>query len=387
MKVILVAGALANKPGNGGEAWVRMSWAAGLRRLGFHVCFLEQIEPGCCVDEAGLETTPEASVNLKYFREVAERFGFSDSAFLICGAGEKCFGAAAERILELGSDAELLVNISGNLKWRRLLSRIRRKAYIDIDPGFTQFWAAGGAAGLGLSSHDYHFTIGENIGLPECPIPTNGLQWLHTRQPVVLEDWPAVEQSALDRFTTVSSWRGPFGPIDHGGETYGLKVHEFRKFLELPVKVGRRFEIALNIDPADSGDLERLRSFGWQVRDPRQVAADPLSFQRYVQTSGAEFSVAQGVYVQTSSGWFSDRTVRYLASGKPVLIQDTGFTRNLSAEGGLVAFSTLQEAENGARSIAERYSEHCREARRLAKRWFDSNEVLGRLVEQTGAVP
>lgn len=387
MKAILVAGALANKYRNGGEAWVRLSWVLGFQKLGFQVFFVEQIHPDSCTDESGRATAFEDSVHLRYFKTVTEMFGISDTASLICGAGQQCYGKSPAELLELGSDSELLVNISGNLKWKQLLSRIRRKAYLDIDPGFTQFWADCGSDDLGLPGHDYHFTIAENIGRPECPIPTNGLSWLKTRQPVVVEDWPVSGQPSLDRFTTVATWRGPYGPIDRNGETYGLKVHQFRKFLGLPGESQLRYEIALDIDPADGSDLKRLQSHGWRIEDPQQVAADPLAFQRYVQTSGAEFSVAQEIYVKTSSGWFSDRTVRYLASGKPALIQDTGFDRTLPTGEGLIKFATMRDAVNGAKSIAENYSAHCRAARRLAERHFDSNEVLGRFVDQTGVRP
>ena len=166
-----------------------------------------------------------------------------------------------------------------------------------------------------------------------------------------------------------------------------MKVHEFRKFVDLPRQVQQTFEIALNIHPADTKDLNLLLQHGWEIVDPRTVVPDPIAFRCYVQTSGAEFSVAQGVYVETKSGWFSDRTVRYLASGKPVLVQDTGFSRNYPVGDGLVAFRTLGEAVVGAERIADDYDRHCRAARSLAEAHFDSDRVLGGFAEQVGVAP
>ncbi|MBI3943419.1 MAG: hypothetical protein HY326_10440, partial [Chloroflexi bacterium] len=191
-------------------------------------------------------------------------------------------------------------------------------------------------------------------------------------------------QGNPERFTTIASWRGPYGPVHYGGKTFGLKVHEFRRFIQMPELASQAFEIALNIHPADGKDLRLLQQHGWQIVDPRVVAPDPNAFRSYVQTSGAEFSVAQGIYVDTHSGWFSDRTVRYLASGKPVLVQDTGFSQNLPVGEGLLAFRTLEQAVSGAAQIGRDYERHCRGAREIAAAYFDSDKVLSKLIEETG---
>ncbi len=386
MKTIVVSGALANKHLNGGEAWVRLNWALGLKKLGFHVFFVEQISRESCIDTAGAVTPFEKSVNLAYFKKVTDQFNLSDSAALLYENGAQVYGPTYERLLEWADRADLLVNISGHLTSEPLLRRLRRKAYIDIDPGFTQFWHAAGNPGLRLAGHDFYFTIGENIGTSQCSIPTGNIPWHPIRQPVVLDLWPVSREGMSNRFTTVASWRGPYGPVNYGGQTFGLKVHEFRKFIELPRRVQSAFEIALDIHPADGKDLALLRANGWQIVDPRAVASDPLSFRSYVQQSAAEFSVAQGIYVQTQCGWFSDRTVRYLASGKPALVQDTGFSRHYPVGEGVLAFATLEEAIHGAEEIARNYNRHCLAARALAEAYFDSAKVLGRLVEEVGLV-
>jgi hypothetical protein len=387
MGTILVGGALANKYGNAGGGWERMSWAAGLARLGFDVYFVEQIAPQACVDARGGVTGFADSVNLRWFHSVTQWFGMAARAALVYSGGEQCAGVPWPHLLELAESAELLVNLSGHLTLAPLLERVRRKAYVDVDPGFTQFWHASGNPGASLGGHDFYFTVGENVGTPACPIPTGGIDWRPTRQPVVLENWPGCPAEERDRFTTVASWRGPYGPVEYGGKRYGLKVHEFRKFAELPRRAPQQFEVALDIHPADGKDLDLLRGHGWRVVDPRAVVPDPGAFRRYVQTSGAEFSVAQGIYVETASGWFSDRTVRYLASGKPALIQDTGFGRNYPAGEGLVPFRTLDEAVVGAERIRRDYDRHCRAARALAEEYFDSDRVLGKLLEEVGVAP
>lgn len=383
MTTVIVGGALANKPNNGGEAWVRLSWIRGLQRLGFNVVLVEQIAAESCVDASGSIVPVEESINLAYFRSVTHQFELGGASALIYGDGERTYGLSYAEILTLADEADLLVNISGHLTLEPVMSRIRRKAFIDIDPGFTQFWHASANSGAHLNGHDYWFTIGENIGKPFCPIPTGGIDWRPIRQPVVLEDWPKVEGS-LDRFTTVANWRGPYGAVEYDGRTYGLKVHEFRKVIRLPERSGQPFEIALAIHPADGKDLAALQESGWQIVDPTAIVADPLAFRHYVQDSGAEFSVAQGVYVDTQSGWFSDRTIRYLASGKPVLVQDTGFGHQFPIGEGLLSFGCMDDAIDGADEIARNYEHHSHAARAIAEKYFDSDKILGDLIEQLG---
>jgi hypothetical protein len=384
MAVVLVSGALANKLHNGGAAWTRLSWALGLKALGFEVAFVEQIRRDCCVDASGRPCAFEDSANREYFRDVTEQFGLSALATLTCDDGTAHGLTPSERD-DLVRSAVALVNITGHWTHPRM-GMIPRRIYIDLDPGYTQFWHATGNPGPRLEGHNFYYTVGENIGRPDCSIPTGGIAWRPIRQPVLLEHWPACAPGDPRPFSTIASWRGPYGPAQYAGTTYGLKAHEFRKFVELPRRVSQRFEIALEIDPADERDLVALRGHGWHVIDPRVVASGPVAFRQYVQASGAEFSVAQGVYVETQSGWFSDRTVRYLASGRPVLVQDTGFSRNYPVAKGLLAFRTMEEAVAGAERIARDYAEHGRAARAIAEAYFDSDRVLGRLLEETGLV-
>lgn len=391
--MVIVSGAVANKYRNGGGVWERMSWVIGLRQLGYDVYFIEQIASNACVAGNGAVTTFADSVNLDWFRYVTDWFGIADRSSLVYAGGTECVGMPWTRLLEVAESTDLLVNLSGHLTLAPLLERIRCKAYIDVDPGFTQFWHADPNIPFQLEGHDFYFTIGENIGSPDCGIPTSNIRWRPIRQPIVLSDWPVTVAERHHRFTTIASWRGAFGPVQFDGRTYGLKVHEFRKYLALPHQIansradGSTFEIALDIDSRDARDLASLGDNGWLIRDPQAVAGDPAAFRRYVQESGAEFSVAQGIYAETNSGWFSDRTVRYLASGKPVLVQETGFSRNIPAARGLVAFRSLDEAVQGVESIVADYADHCQAAREIAEVYFDSDRILARLMEEIDITP
>jgi hypothetical protein len=355
---VVVGGALANKAGSGGEAWVRLSYVLGLRGLGCDVGLVEEIE----------RAEPAA---VDYFRATTERYGLTDSSALVDRVGAPVIGTPVQH-------ADLLVNVSGNVRAESLLERFETTAYVDVDPGYTQIWHENGT--LPIPPHDVYFTIAENIGRPGCSIPTAGLDWRTTRPPVVLAEWPAVAGSH-SRFTTVATWRGPYGRVEHDGRTYGIKLDELRKVFSLPSRSGQAFELALDIDPDERADLQSLRDNGWRLVDPREVAGDPDAFRRYVQGSGAEFSVAQGIYVETASGWFSDRTTRYLASGKPALVQDTGFSGAIPTGEGLLSFRTFEEAVAGAEAIVSDYDRHAVAARAVAEENFDSDRILEKLLE------
>jgi hypothetical protein len=360
MVTALVAGALAAKAGNGGNAWTRISLVRGLARLGFDVVFLEEL-PGSSAEQA------------RFFADVCRAFDIE--GYLLDGRAP----VPAERVL----GAELLVNVGGHLSEASLLKAARVKVFLDDDPGYTQLWHAQGLLAGRLAAHDFHFTFGANIGRADCPLPTDGITWRPTRPVAVLDDWPVSDGGTSGRFTTVASWRGGYGRLEYEGRLLGQKAHEFRKLASLPRRVLRgRFEIALEIGPEDAADLDLLRRGGWAIVDPRRVVPDPDAFRGYVQGSDAELSAAQGVYVETRTGWFSDRSVRYLSSGKPVLVQDTGLTEQLPTGEGLLVFRTPEEALRGAEAIVEDYEQHARAARAIAEEHFDSDRVLGDLLEQ-----
>jgi hypothetical protein len=377
--VVLIAGALANKPFNGGNAWTRLNWLLGFRRLGFEPHFVEEISSATCVDADGRPSPPRDSINAIYFRDVMKQFGFESRASLICDGTRALVGADVDQLEALARRADILLNISGHLQLPALKLAPRRKLYLDDDPGYTQFWQATGQLGTRLRGHDYYFTLGASIGSSGCTIPTGGIRWQKARVPIVLAEWPPVFAERFHQFTTVAAWRGPFGTVCFDGKTYGPKAHAFRKFLDLPGKTGLKFQLVLDIHEADWKDREALVHAGWDVASA-ELAATPDRFRDYVQKSSAEFSVAQPIYVETGSGWFSDRSAAYLASGKPTLIQDTGLSQHLPTGDGLLAFTTLEQAIEGAHNIVSRYAHHARSARALAEEYFDSDKVLDTLL-------
>jgi hypothetical protein len=380
---ILVSGAIANKPMNGGEAWVRMSWVRGLRRLGFDVCLVEQIDSSVCVDRDGRQAPFEESVNRQTFEAAVETLAPDCPAALLCDGGRQTVGLGLDDVVDRASGAELLVNISGHLDLDAIKAGPRRRAFVDLDPGFTQIWALGGADAR-LEGHDAYFTVGENIGARGCSIPTGGIEWLPLPPPVTLDDWPSHPPARADRFTTVASWRSALGTLSHEGVDFEGKHHQWRRMIDLPRLSPHEYEIALQIHADDASDRAALERHGWNLADPRRVAGDPLAFRAYVQGSSAELSVAHPVYVDTASGWISDRTVRYLASGRPALVQDTAIGERYRTGEGLLTFGNMEEAVAGAERIVAAHAAHAAAARALAESHFDSDVVLARFLEQAG---
>lgn len=381
-ETIVIAGSLAQRPNAGGHAWVFLQYLLGFKRLGWDVLFVDRLEAEMCVDSEGRRCPLEKSINLSYFVEVMKRFNLGDSFSLIYNGGERFIGLSRQETLDRTKESAFLLNVMGFITDEEFLGCAPKRVFLDIDPGFGQMWLDLGLANL-FQGHDRYVTIGENIGKPDCPIPTCGLDWVTTPQPVVLEHWSKRSDSADDGFfTSIASWRGPFGPIEYRGKTYGLRVHEFRKFIELPERTQSRFEVAMNIHTAEVNDIALLKENEWSLVNPRTVAADPWAYRDYIQNSKAEFMVAKNMYVQTRGGWFSDRSICYLASGKPVLAQDTGLKELYPTGEGLVTFASLEEAVDGVGKINGDYRRHSRAARSLAEDYFDSDKVLKNLLSK-----
>jgi len=279
-----------------------------------------------------------------------------------------------------------LVNVSGHLTIKEIASGPRTRLYLDLDPGFTQAWHADGSLDFEIAEHDHYATVGLNVGKPGCAIPDCGIRWIPTLPPVLLDQWPVTPvPPGSPRFTTVASWRSPYGQLELDGRTMGLKHHQFRRLIELPERVGGAgFELALEIHQGDDADREALERHGWALVEPRVVAATPQGFRDYVSASTAEFSVAQGVYVESGSGWFSDRSAAYLAAGHPALVQDTAIGADLRPQEGLLTFSTLDGAVASAERIAADPSVHAAAARHFAERHLDSDLVIAGLLAAIG---
>jgi hypothetical protein len=383
---IAIAGSLAQKPRQGGHTWQFLNYLLGLKGLGWEVLFLDRLEAGMCVDAAGGPCDVEDSVNLSYFLDVMHRFGLADSFSLDYGRGERVYGRSRRESIEFLRTSAAVINVMGFLVDEELLAAAPLRVFLDTDPGFGQMWCDLGQADL-FRGHDRHVTIAENIGTPACTIPTCGIDWITWRQPIVLDQWPA-QPPALPadggRFTSIGAWRGPYAPVEHRGHTYGLRVHEFRKFAALPRTTDARFEVALDIHAAETRDITLLADNGWTLADPAVVARDPWVYRDYLAGSAAEFMATKGMYVDTRSGWFSERSICYLASGRPVLAQDTGLAGLYPLGEGLVVFTTPDEAAAGVAEILGDYPRHARAARALAEECFDSRIVLAALLSRIG---
>jgi hypothetical protein len=380
---ITVAGSLAQKPLQGGHSWVLLQYLLGFRRLGWKVLFLDDLTPEMCFDGRARPCPPEQSLNLQVFRSMMDRFGLQDDCSLIFNGGEKFFGRSRKHVLEHVRDSAFLLNVMGYLTNEEILGQAARLVFLDIDPGFGQMWERLGLGNL-FEGHDDHVTIGERIGTGDCRIPTCGLSWITTPQPVVLSQWPARIDESCRQMTSIISWRGAYGPVAYQGRSYGLRAHEFRKFIDLPRRTRQKFRLALKIHPNDSADLKALEEHRWEIVDPSRVAGDPWAYRKFIQNSASELMVAKNMYVDTQSGWFSDRSICYLASGKPVLAQNTGLDGLLPVGEGLLLFRTLDEAVEGVKALQSDYVRHARSARAIAEECFDSDKVLAGLLGKLG---
>jgi hypothetical protein len=319
--------------------------------------------------------------SLAYLEALAARFGLDEVALL--GADGECGPTPRERLGERARDADLLLNVSGMLADPDLLEPIPVRAYLDLDPFFNQMWHLQGAE-MRFDAHTHFVTIAAGIGTPGSEVPTLGLPWIETLPPVVLEEWPVADEAPTLPFTSVGHWRS-YGPIVHEGQRYGLRAHSLRELVELPERSRAEFALALGIHPGDGEDIAALEAHGWRLLDPAAVADTPDRYRELVRASQAEIAVAKEGYVRSRSGWFSDRSACYLASGRPVVAQDTGFGRALPVGEGLLSFATVAEAAAAVEDVLARPREHARAARTIAEELLDSDRVLGGLLERLGA--
>jgi hypothetical protein len=376
---ILIGSVISITPFSPGMAWNWMHHAVGFQKLGHEVYYLEEVEPRWCVDSSGQPCRFEDSVNRGLFQAIMERFGFLERACQVYHCGQATFGLALEALLAVAREADLLLNISGHVRTDRILSASRRRVYVDQDPVYTQLWLAEYGKDLNLKAHDVFVSVGLNIGTPYSQIPSGGVEWRHALPPVVLDYWPWRFDPSCRRFTTIASWSG-FGDLCYRGEWYRSKEEEFTRLAELPRQAGQECEVALRRHRQDDEGVRRLRDSGWALTEASQIA-DLTRYQDYLARSRAEIGIAKNAYVKGHSGWFSDRTAHYLASGKPALVQATGFERHLPTGRGLLAFDSLEEAVAGVEAINQDYEGHCRAAREFAAEFLDYRKVLPKLLD------
>jgi hypothetical protein len=369
--MILVFNGTIGRGGSGGLAWMNMQYLAGLRELGHDVFYLEECGPESWVynwETEGLTT--DLDYPAAYVRDALEPLGLADR--WIYRAGDRAVGMSLSDFADVCHQADLLiVHAVPVLSWRAEYDGPRRRTFIDVDPGFTQIGLAADDRDLTatVGRCERLFTIAQRIGAPDCSIPAGSRRWLKTRPPVALSQWPPAEGPA-SHFTSVMHWRG-FKDVVHEGVVYGQKDREFPKFQGLPRLTPQPFRIALAGTPP-----ETLTPHGWEVVPAGDPSRTPWSYRAFIQQSRAEFGVAKHGYVRMRGGWFSDRSVCYLASGRPALLQDTGLSDWLPTGEGVVTFEDVPGALRGIESINSDYEGHRRAARRLAEEFFAAERVL-----------
>ena len=379
---IIVTGLVAQYP-LGGVAWDYLQYVLGFARLGHEVYYIEDtgqwpFNP----HEGGVSQSCE--FNVRYLAALMARYGFGSKWAYRFPWESRWFGMPADAREDAIASADVLINVSGSLASPGDFRSSKCMVYIDSDPVFTQIKLARGQADFRrmIDIHDVHFSFGES--LPGTAPPT-GHQWRPTRQPIVISEWHP-EIPHRDVFTTVMNWTS-YSPVVFDGRTYGQKDMEFRRFIDLPRRVSPAvLEIAVNAGKTRRTPRELLCHNGWHVVNPDDVCPDMDSYRSYIQSSCAEWSVAKNGYVVGNSGWFSCRSACYLAAGRPVVVQDTGFSPYLPVGKGILPFTTLDEAIAGVNEVRRNYAVHSAGARAIAESHFDSDIVLNRLLAEAGVV-
>jgi glycosyltransferase involved in cell wall biosynthesis len=354
--------------GRGGFAMHVLHVLEAMRRLGHEVLFLEF-----------LQERPRPQVSESFTAILGERRG----ALLDASTGESFAGLSRDAVASFAQRADAMISLAANYRrepWP-LLERVRPRILIEQDPGYTHLWAAEGDPRDIFGEHDFYFTVGANVGTARSMIPTCGIDWRPLWPPVVLDWWAGPVPLERDRFTTVASWRD-YGYLEFGGQILGPKVEEFRKFIDLPRAAGEQLELTLEID-RDDPDRALLLDHDWRLEDP-SIVNTPDRFRAYVTGSLGEFSCAKGGYVGTRSGWFSDRSVCYLAAGRPVVLQATGFEDSLPVGEGAFAVRDIDAASAAIAEIRGDYERHSHAARQLAREFFDAQVLMRRMLEASG---
>lgn len=374
---ILVVGYIVGGP-LGGLVWHHLQYVMGLARLGHDVYFIEDSHDyPSCYDPERNTMDRDPSYGLKFTERIFRELGLEDRWAYYDAHTAQWFGPCAGRALELCRTADMLLNMSGKTVLRPWFMEVPAKILVDTDPVFTQVrHLTDEAAHQQGSAHTAFFTFGENFGTDGASVPDDGFPWQPTRQPVVLDAWPVTPGPRSGRYSSVLNWESYAG-CEFGGRTFEMKSASFMPFMQLPEKSGARLELAVGSKDAPRRTMRRN---GWSILDPREPTRTPWTYQDYIRQSKGEFGIAKHGYVVTRSGWFSERSAAYLASGRPVVVQETGFSDWLDADMGVRSFNTPEEAVAALEDVDSAYEAHCRAAREVAAEYFDYRKVLASLI-------
>jgi hypothetical protein len=366
----------------GGMTWHHLQYFLGLHQMGHDVYFLEDSGDTkySCYDPNRNITDQNPSYGLEYASQVFKKIGLENKWGYYDHHQNKWHGPLAETSLKIIKDADLLLNLSCSNTLRSWLFDVPIRVLVDTDPVFTQIRNLTDPERLDFSKlHTAFFTFGENFKQGGCLIPDDNIEWKPTRQPVVLDAWPIVRVKEDALFTTIMKWESYPGKY-YNGRHYGMKAASFNDYLDLPQKTKSIMELAVSDSAAPR---QSLIENGWHLASPPKISSDPWKYRKYIQQSRAEFSIAKHGYVAGRTGWFSERSACYLASGRPVVLQDTGFSDWLKSDFGVVSFNDADEALWAIEEINNNYVKHCRKARELAETYFSSDKVLTELIEKS----
>ena len=380
---IVVLGYLVRGP-VGGLVWHHLQYVLGLAQMGHEVVFLEDSEDEpCCYDPSQDTIGTNASYGLSYVERLFKLFralGVADRWAWYDAPANIWLGPFRQEAEEFCRKADVVLNLSGMNPLRGWLKDIPRRVFVDTDPAFTQIrHLTEPKAHERTATHNRFFSFGENIGQATCGIPEDGFPWQPTRQPVVLDCWTPTQGSADGAFTTIMQWSS-YAEREWGGVRFGMKSVSFQPYVDLPSKTDCRFEICIG---GGSPPREELLKQGWVLHDPLTVIPTPSAYQRFIKNSKAEFSVAKHGYVVSRSGWFSERSAAYLASGRPVITQETGFSGHLDVGEGLLSFTTPEDAVQAIDEVCRDYEFHCAAARRIAEKDFEAQSILKSLLDRS----
>jgi hypothetical protein len=374
--LVIVTGLMAQYP-LGGVTWDYLQYILGLKRLGHDVYYIEDTGQWPYNPVYG-GTADSCSYNVQYLANLMNRFGLADKWAYCFPWQSQWFGLPEIKRAEIIKSADIIINVSGSLQRPWDYRKVKILVYIDSDPVFTQVKLARGQQDFRkmIDVHDVHFSFGEAFSEV---MPVTGHNWRPTRQPVVLSEWnPGMGRRNV--FTTVMNWTS-HNDVVYNGKTYGQKDVEFKRFLELPSKVAPTvLEIAVNKGKTRRTPYELLSYKGWRVVDPEKVCPDLDSYRTYIESSMAEWSVAKNGYVLGRPGWFSCRSSCYLAAGRPVVVQDTGFSTVLPVGEGILLYRTIDEAADAIYRVETNYAGHAKAAREIAEAYFDSDKVLTKVI-------
>ncbi len=367
-----------------GVSYQFLHFMLGLRKLGYDPYYVED-SARWVYDPALGDCSPDASANIHAVAPILSQYGLTDRwAFRGNYEGGKCYGMTDSQITELYRNADVMINVTGAQELREEHLRCPVRVYLETDPVESQIRISQGDPKTlaTLDQYTHHFTYGENLGYPDCKLPAGRYHWRPTRQPVLLDLWDPLPAIPGAPFNTIATWKNKGKDIVFNGETYyWSKDREFLKFIDLPKRCTAPFELATGADAPTRTLLEANR---WRVADPVAVSRDMQRYRDYIRQSRGEFTVAKDQNIRLRSGWFSDRSACYLAAGRPVINQETGFSNHLPTGRGLFSFQTMDDILTAADAINADYAGHCRAAREIAQQYFSAEKVLKNVMDQIG---